>query len=193
MEIAETIKQHPVASVAVLAVGFLVLYMAMGSGSAPAAAASTGPSDTLQAAELNSATQLQMAQIGAQSTDNQTAANATLGALALNAGLLGKYSDNDTAFKIADLNAGVAKDNITAQQAVALGQQKQVTDIAAITSAVNVAGIQANASTSLASIQAQADTARLISNNSASVAKNSSNNSLFGNILGIGASLLSFL
>lgn len=216
MEITETIQKHPVASVAVVAVAFLVLYLALGSGGSSAnAAVASGPSDSLQSAEIQAATGLQIAQLGAQSEDNKTNAAAALGELSINAQLLGKYSDNTTAVTINNTNADVTKygiaantdlqkTSISAQEAVALGQQRQVTDVAAITSAVNLAGIQANRDTSINSTNALADanryaaqlnaqTSQLISNNSASVAKNKSNNDFFGNILGIGASLLSFL
>lgn len=207
MSIIDTAKAHPAASIGILALGLLILYLLVGSSGSAAAPAQveTGATDTsLQVAALQAGTAFQTAQLQAQSQDKQIDAALQIANLQTQAGLLGKYNDNATAFDIGKLQAQVASQQISADQVVSskqidantsqtLAQLKQTTDIAAITSAVNLASIDAGRSTSLAGINAQADTARLISNNSASVAKTQSNNSLFGNILGIAGSLLAFL
>lgn len=211
----DTIKKHPAAAVGVLALGLLILYLLVGSGGGASAATSTGPSEGLQVAELNAATGLAQSQLAAQSNDKQIEAATNIASLSANAALLGKYSDNDTARAIAGLDAttknrgidasvALGTKQIDATTAQTLAQFKQAVDIAAITSAVNVEGIRANRDTGIASITALSDankytaqlgaqTSQLISNNQASVAKNKSNNDFFGNILGIGASLLGFL
>lgn len=218
MSITEQAQKHPGIALGVLAVGFIILYVLMSSGGSSAAAVSSGPSaadSNLQLAEIQTAGALQATQIQADSADRKTAVEAQLGALALNAGLLGKYSDNDTALKITGINADVnrygiqagadvSKYGISAQEAVSLGQQQQVTDIAAITSAVNIAGINANRDTSIENTRALADANRYsaglshdISTQQINAARHADNNKttsdIFGNILGAAGSLLAFL
>lgn len=216
MSISETVKNHPAASLAVLAIGVIILYSLIGGGSSAAAPAqSQGVSDNLQIAELNSATAIQGKQIEAAQADKSLGIMAQLQALALNAGLLGKYSDNDTALKVAGIQSGdtrfqvqagadVSNHMISSQEAIALGQQKQVVDIAGITSAVNIAGINANRDTSIENTRALADANRYSAGlahdtqtqqiNAARHADNNKTTSdIFGNILGAAGALFSFL
>lgn len=229
MNITETFKEHPGIVLGGVAAGGFILYLLLsGSSSAPTASYSTGSTGidpnvaALDAAQLQSQTQIQVAQIGAQSQQNQlqaaVAANHENDVLQNNLGTLAAYTtiqgdqiNADASTKIAGINAGVANNQISAQLAAAQSADQVQRD--QIAAGVNIANIEAQAGvandyyTAATAINASnnnaATTAQLIganqaiqlnaANQSASVAKKSSDNSLIGGLASAASAILSFL
>lgn len=198
MNIVETVKEHPIATIAAVAVGLLIIFALVGNSSAPAVQAG-GTDPSVQAAQIQSATALAMAQIGAQSEDKKNETAARIAQLTTESALLGRYADNSTAvalqhddndamlrrsfddnstaLKIAGYNRDTALYSISAQQAVEQSKIQQLTDVAAISAGVNLASISANRDTTLAQTHALADANKYVAQLSADTTRLISNNS----------------
>lgn len=164
MNIGETIKEHPWGAVAVLAIGAIILYALVSGGSSSAATTdgSGGPSENLQVAELNAASSMAQAQLAYKANSDQLTSAENIAALSANSDLLKTYSANDTALKVAGIQAGVQSKEIDAQSAMTIAQFKQLTDVAAIGAGVNLASISAARDTNLAETSALSDANKYI-------------------------------
>lgn len=169
--ITDTIKAHPIATVGVVGVALLVLFMIMSGGSSggSSSASSNGGLDpnaalqaatSLQTAELKSGTDLAVAQLGYKSHLDDINANQNLYTLSSNADLLGKYSDNDTTLKVAGINAGVDTKKIDAMTAIQIASFGHDSDIASINAGVDLAGIIANRDININNTNALLDISR---------------------------------
>lgn len=127
----------------VIVVAVLIFMMLRGGGSSQAQVVSSGPSEALQAAQLQSATQLGMAQLQSNTAAAQTAAE-------LQAFMYGKDAD----LKLAELQAGAAQyalnvqgqiqmAGIDAQRSIALAQENTALFGVAAQRDVQLAGFEA--------------------------------------------------
>lgn len=114
-------KARPFLIGGVVLIGGLVIFMMMrgGGGSQTVQAGASGPSEALQAAQLQATTQLAIAQLGANQQATQTAAE-------LQAFMYGKDADTELALLQTDRAAAIQLAGVAAQQAIAMeGQYTQ--------------------------------------------------------------------
>lgn len=217
--IGDTIREHPAMAAGAVALGLVVLYLMLSSGSSSAATSTGTTTDPgVQAAEIQAASNMATAQLSYQANKDQLDSASNIAALTTQADLLAHYSDNDTALKVAGIQAGVAglgyqvqAKQIDADTTQQLAQYKQLTDVAAISAGVNLASIAANRDTSIAQTSAMADaqkyTALLGAQTSQALSRDMANTNasnqkaataqkglgLLGNIISGAGALFSFL
>jgi hypothetical protein len=164
----DVVQKHPIATVGVVAAGCILLFLLVssgGGGSAATTSSSAGvdpnaalqAATSLQAAEIKSADDQATAQLAYKGNQDQLTAAENIAQLTTNAGLLATYNNNDTAYKVAGISAGVQNHQIDATTTQQLAQYQQVSDVAAISAGVNLASIGANRDVSIAQTTALAD------------------------------------
>ncbi len=215
MNITETIEQHPGFVIGGLGAAALLLYLLSGSSggtsTAAAPAANNSNATALQIATLNANAalqgkaldvnaSLQGANIGAGVAAAHDAAilNADtiaatleqhLAEIGADASIYNTNTNAAVALRNIDASTALGEQQISSQEADALGSQD--VSKAQIASGVAIAGIEGDVAQHQSDNSANVESALIQGQTKAATTK--SNNDLFGNILGIGASLLSFL